>query len=106
MGVTLANNVPTLTPVTDSVTTSETVFKSPEIAFTRLNLGAASEVKLTIMISPTFKEPNVLPAHVNSDMPPEAAPILTSSPSPSSFTTFGCNTKSPLKSTPDINVSS
>ena len=68
----------------------------------RLNRGAASEVKLTIIISFTFKEPNVLPAHVNTLDPL----MLTSSPSPSSFITFGCNTKSPEKSAPLMNVSS
>ena len=106
MGVILDINVPTLTPVTDSVTTNETVFRSPEIALTRLNLGAASEVKLAVIISPTLRDPNVLPAHVNWDIPPEAALMLTSSPSPSPFINFGCKTKSPLKSTPDMNVSS
>ena len=49
---------------------------------------------LTMIISSTLNDLNVLPAHVNTLDPL----ILTSSPSPSSFITFGCNTKSPLKS--------
>ena len=55
-------------------------------------------------ISFTFKDPNVLPAHVKYILDPL---ILTSSPIPSSFNYFWyCNTKSPEKSAPDINVSS
>ena len=68
----------------------------------RLNRGAASVVKLIIRMSPAFKDLNVLPAHVNTFDPL----ILTSSPSPNSFIIFGCRTKSPEKSAPDINVSS
>ena len=95
-----------MTPVTPVVATSETVLRSAEIALIRLNLGDASDVKLTIIISSTFKDPNVFPAHVNGDTPPEAAPILTSSPSPRFLINFGNNTKSPEKSAPDMNVSS
>ena len=36
------------------------------MADTRLNLGAASVAKLTTSISPTFNDPNVLPAQVNT----------------------------------------
>jgi len=32
----------------------------------RLNLGAATVVKLTIIISPIFNDPHVLPAQVNT----------------------------------------
>ena len=42
----------------------------------RLNLGAASDVKLIMSISLTFNDPNVLPAQVNTLDPL----ILTSSP--------------------------
>ena len=102
VGVVLASGVPRLTPVTVVVAANVTDLRSAEIALTRLNLGDASVVKLTIIISFTFKEPNVLPAHVNTLDPL----MLTSSPSPSSFITFGCNTKSPEKSAPLMNVSS
>ena len=97
--------VPTLTPATSVLALSESVLRSAEISLILLNLGAES-VKLTMMISSIFKDLNVLPAHVNWDTPPEAALILTSSPSPNSSITFGIITKSPEKSAPDINVSS
>ena len=102
VGETLASAVPILTPVTVFVAANVTDLRSAEIALTRLNLGDASVVKLIIMISFTFKDPNVLPAHVNT----LDALMLTSSPIPNSFITFDCNTKSPEKSAPDMNVSS
>ena len=95
-----------MTPVTGVVPINEISLRLAEIALIRLNRGAASEVKLTMMMSFTFKDPNVLPAHVSVYTPPEAALMLTSSPIPSSFITFDCKTKSPEKSAPDINVSS
>ena len=101
-----AIRVPTLTPATEFVATNETSFRLAEIALTRFILGEVSAVKLTDIKSPTLKDPKVIPAHVNIDTPPDAAPILTSSPIPSSFIFWGFNTKSPEKSTPDINVSS
>ena len=102
VGVKLAITVPTLTPVTLVVATNVIDLRSEEIALIRLNLGDASVVKLTIMISFSFKDPNVFPAHVNTFDPL----ILTSSPSPRFLINFGNNTKSPEKSAPDINVSS
>ena len=78
----LASTVPRLTPVTVVVAANVTDLRSAEIALTRLNLGDASVVKLTIMISFTFKDPNVLPAHVNTLDPL----MLTSSPIPVSYT--------------------
>ena len=83
-----------LTPDTEFVAASVTDLRSAEMALIRLNLGAASVVILTMIISSTLNDLNVLPAHVNTLDPL----ILTSSPSPSSFITFGSNTKSPLKS--------
>ena len=44
---------------------SESVLRSGEISLILLNLGAESVVKLTMIISSIFKDPNVLPAHVN-----------------------------------------
>ena len=102
VGVADAKTVPTLTPVTLVVATNVTDLRSAEIALIRLNLGDASDVKLTIIISFCFKDPNVLPAHVNTFDPL----MLTSSPSPRFLINFGCKTKSPEKSAPDINVSS
>ena len=65
VGVALASTVPRLTPVTVVVAANVTDLRSAEIALTRLNLGDASVVKLTIMTSFTFKDPNVLPAPVS-----------------------------------------
>ena len=89
-----------MTPVTPSVAANVTCFKSAEIALIRLNLGDASLFILTMMISFTFKDPNVFPAHVSILL----LAILTSSPSPRFGINFGCNTKSPLKLTLDKNV--
>ena len=98
-----ANTVPTQTPDTDCTAASVTDFKSEEIADTRLNLGALDVAgKLTINISSTLSEPNVLPAQVKILDPL----ILTLSPSPRFLINFGNNTKSPEKSAPDMNVSS
>ena len=94
VGVLLCKTVPTETLETLVVATNVTDFKSAEIALTRLNTGDALLVKLTIIISLTFSDPNVFPAHVNILDPS----TLTSSPGPNSLIGDCLRTKSPLKS--------
>ena len=106
MGVKLDKTAPATTPETLFTATSDSTLRSDEIALIRLTLGSEFVVILTIIKSFTFKLPKVFPAHCKLDTPADAVLILTSSPSPRFGINFGCNTKSPLKSTPDINVSS
>ncbi len=69
--------------------------KSVEIADTRLNLGPpTSAARLTIIISLTFNDPNVLPAQVNTLDPL----TLASSPRPNSLIFVGFRTTSAVKS--------
>ena len=60
----------------------------------RLNLGAASNVKLIMITSPTFNDPNVLPAQVSTLDPS----ILTSSAIPNSLIVACFKTTSAVKS--------
>ena len=72
--------VPTLTPATSVLLLSETVLRSAEMALIRLNLGQQHLLLiLTMIISFTFNDPNVLPACYVNTLDPL---ILTSSPSP------------------------
>ena len=71
-----------MTPVTASVAANVTDLRSLEIAVIRLNFGSEAP-SFTIIMSSTFKDPNVFPAHVNMFDPF----IETSSPSPR----FGIN---------------
>ena len=59
-----------------------------EISVTRLNLGAASAVKLTIIISPPFKDPNVFPAHDSDDTPQGNPPTAGFTKADRDWTTF------------------
>ena len=73
-----------------------TDFRSDEIAVIRLNDGSLVAGEFEIRISPTFKDPNVFPAHVKT-LP------LTFTLSEGLNSRIGADfkTKSPLKSNPN-----
>ena len=89
------------TPETAVDAVSVTDFRSDEIAVTRLNEGSLVAGEFEIRISPILSDPNVFPEHVNT------LPLtFTLSEGDNSLIGTDFKTKSPEKSTPDINVSS